>query len=97
MVLEPDPEVAVAYGIFSVRQAHNAGFSRAEVERRVRRGRWQRLGHGVLAEAQRQERGTDSLVLALLRAGPRSRLSPSLAPRTFTAGTTATGFPRRSS
>ena len=54
-MLEPDPELAVEYGIFSVRQAHAAGFGRAEVERLVRRGTWVRRGQGVLAIAFRSE------------------------------------------
>ena len=69
-MLEPDPELAVAYGIFSVRQARAAGYSRADIERQVRRGGWNRLERGVLLAAGRELRPGDDLVLALLRAGP---------------------------
>jgi hypothetical protein len=37
-VLEPDPELTVAYGIFSARQAAGAGYSRADIKRQLRRG-----------------------------------------------------------
>lgn len=70
--MEPDPELAVVYGIFAVRQARAAGFGRAEIERLVRRGTWMRCGGGVLAVAGREEKATDPLVHAALRAGPQA-------------------------
>lgn len=69
-MLEPDPELAVAYGIFSVRQARAAGYGRADVERHVRRGLWFRRGKGVLVASGRIVQRYDHLVLALLEAGP---------------------------
>lgn len=69
-VLEADPELAVEYGIFSVRQAKRAGHSEADIERNLRRGRWQRLARGVLAVAGRVEQASDAILISLLRAGP---------------------------
>ncbi len=68
-VLEPDPELAVAYGLFSVRQAAAAGYSGADIKRYLRRGRWTRLERGILLGAGRPLRPHDAVVLALLRAG----------------------------
>jgi hypothetical protein len=72
--VEPDPELAVAYGIFSVSQARAAGYSRADIERLIYRGHWVRCGQGVLAAAAREPLATDDVVLALLRAGPKAVL-----------------------
>ncbi len=69
-MLEPDPEIAVAYGLFSVRQARAAGYSRADIERMVRCGRWGRLERGILLAAGHERCPQDELLLALLRAGP---------------------------
>ncbi len=70
-MLEPDPELAVAYGLFSVRQARLAGHSRADIERLVRRGTWVRHDR-LLVVAGRQPQPTDVLVRAALRAGPQA-------------------------
>jgi hypothetical protein len=69
-VLEPDPELAVEYGLFSVSQARAAGHTHAAVKRQVRRGSWIRTGHNMLRVADRSERPADGMVLARLLAGP---------------------------
>jgi hypothetical protein len=69
-VLEPDPERAVDYGLFSVRQARAAGFSRADIERQVRRGVWNRRARGVLELTGRAAQPFDAVVCARLTAGP---------------------------
>jgi len=66
----PQPERAVSYGLFSVAQAREAGFSRAEVRRLVARGSWIKVDRGMLSVVGRQEQPTDALLLAALRAGP---------------------------
>jgi hypothetical protein len=71
-VLEADPELAVAYGLFSVRQARAAGHSRADIERQVRRGIWYRRARGVLERSGRAEQTHDHLLLAVLTAGPQA-------------------------
>jgi hypothetical protein len=58
-VLEPDPELTVAYGIFSARQAAGAGYSRADIKRQLRRGTWVRLDRGVFSVANRNARPSD--------------------------------------
>jgi Protein of unknown function (DUF559) len=68
-VLEPDPELAVEYGLFSVRQARAAGFNRADIERHVRRGSWNRRARGVLEVSGRAAEPHDELLLAVLAAG----------------------------
>jgi hypothetical protein len=68
-VLEPDPELAVDYGLFSVRQARAAGFSRADIERQVRRGSWNRRERGLLELSGRAAQPHDELLLAVLVAG----------------------------
>jgi hypothetical protein len=71
-VLEPDPELAVAYGLFSVSQARAAGYSRADIERQVRRGTWNRRKRGVLEASGRQWQTHDELLLAVLTGGPQA-------------------------
>jgi hypothetical protein len=71
-VLEPDPELAVAYGLFSVRQARAAGYSRADIERQVRRGTWNRRERGVLECSGRASHPHDHLLLAVLTTGPQA-------------------------
>ncbi len=71
-MLEPDPELAVAYGIFTVRQARAAGHSRADIERLVRTGTWRREGGGLLSVIGRPGQSTDELVRAALVAGPEA-------------------------
>ncbi|HEX4016622.1 MAG TPA: type IV toxin-antitoxin system AbiEi family antitoxin domain-containing protein [Frankiaceae bacterium] len=71
-MLEPDPEHAVAYGIFSVRQARSAGYSDARIRRNVERGRWQRSRRGVLEVVGREPQAGDPIVRELLTAGPRA-------------------------
>jgi hypothetical protein len=68
-VLEPDPELAVAYGIFSVRQALEAGFRRADIKRQLRAGRWIRLARGLLSVGCRSALATDNIVIDRLLAG----------------------------
>ena len=69
-MLTPDPELAVAYGLFSIQQARDAGIGRAELERGLRNGRWERAARGILVTAGRAARPGDDLVLASLKAGP---------------------------
>jgi hypothetical protein len=69
-MLTPDPELAVDYGLFSVAQAICAGFSRGEIARGVRRGRWDRPARGILRAVGRETRAGDDLLMAVLRAGP---------------------------
>lgn len=71
-VLEPDPELAVAYGLFSVQQARAAGYSRADIERQVRRGAWNRRARGVLECTGRQTQAFDHLLVAVLTGGPNA-------------------------
>jgi Protein of unknown function (DUF559) len=71
-VLEPDPELAVAYGIFSVRQARLAGYSEAQIRRNVVRGRWHRSSRGVLEVVGREPLNGDQIVRIVLGAGPRA-------------------------
>ncbi len=68
----PEPERAIAYGLFSVLQARAAGYSRAEVEKRRTRGQWVTVERGILLAAGRVPAQTDGVVLALLRAGPQA-------------------------
>ncbi|MDQ1671808.1 MAG: hypothetical protein QOC98_370 [Frankiaceae bacterium] len=65
-----DSSEAVEYGLFSRHQARQAGFPVEEIELRIRRGRWQRCGRGVLRVAERAEQPGDAVLLAVLRAGP---------------------------
>ena len=71
-MLEPDPELAVAYGLFSMRQARAAGHSRADIDRQVRRGTWNRRERGVLECAGRASQTHDRLLLAVLTTGPQA-------------------------
>jgi hypothetical protein len=71
-VLTPDPQLAVDYGLFSVSQALAAGISRREIDRGVRRGRWDRPERGMLRAACREARPGDDLLMAVLRAGPNA-------------------------
>jgi hypothetical protein len=71
-VLQPDPELAVAYGLFSVRQARAAGHTRADIERRIRRGTWNRRERGVLELSGRAQHPHDQLLLAVLNTGPQA-------------------------
>jgi uncharacterized protein DUF559/transcriptional regulator with AbiEi antitoxin domain of type IV toxin-antitoxin system len=64
------PEEAVEYGLFSWRQAREAGYRTAAIELRLRRGEWVRRGRGVLAAADHVEQPHDQLLLAVLRSGP---------------------------
>lgn len=67
-MLLPVPELAVEYGLFSRRQAREAGSSRADIERNLRTGRWERAGWGLLQVAGRSSRDGDDVVRALLNA-----------------------------
>ncbi len=69
-MLAPAPELALEYGLFSVRQARAAGFPRRDVERNLRIGRWERAGRGLLQTAGRTAREGDAIVRVLLQ-GPR--------------------------
>jgi hypothetical protein len=71
MALAPvDAAAALEYGLFSRHQARHAGYPVEEIERLIRRGRWQRCGRGVLRVAGRAEQPGDLILLAVLRAGP---------------------------
>lgn len=63
-------EEAVAYGLFSWRQAREAGYRTAAIELRIRRGEWLRRGRGVLVAADHIEQPEDRLLLAVLQCGP---------------------------
>ena len=69
-MLMPAPELALEYGLFSVRQAREAGVSRRDLERNLRAGRWVRTGRGLLQVASRPAREGDDIVRAYLQ-GPR--------------------------
>lgn len=57
------------YGLFSVRQARAGGHSRADIERLVRRGVWNRRERGILEVVGRETQVHDQLLLAVLTAG----------------------------
>jgi hypothetical protein len=63
-------EEAVEYGLFSWRQAREAGYTKAAIERRIRRGEWVRRGRGTLTAADHGEQPGDRLLRAVLQAGP---------------------------
>lgn len=69
-MLVPAPELALEYGLFSARQARDAGVGRPEMERNLRAGRWERTGRGLLQVASRPVREGDDIVRAYLE-GPR--------------------------
>jgi Protein of unknown function (DUF559) len=71
-VLEPDPELAVAYGIFSLRQARAAGYRDAAIRHNVDRGRWQKSSRGVLEVVGREPQAGDQIVREVLTAGRRA-------------------------
>jgi hypothetical protein len=71
-VLQPDPELAVAYGIFSVQQARSAGYADREIRRTVERGRWHRSGFGLLEVVGRESQSGDQLVRDVVTAGSRA-------------------------
>lgn len=79
----PNPELAVGYGIFSLKQASEAGFSRADVHRNLARDRWRQLERGILIASGRVERRTDKAVVAVLRAGPQAVASRTTAAQAF--------------
>jgi hypothetical protein len=62
--------VALEYGLFSLRQAKDAGLARREIDRRLRTGRWERSGRGLLQVAGRAPREGDEIVRAVLN-GPQ--------------------------
>jgi very-short-patch-repair endonuclease len=68
--VEADPELAVAYGLFSVAQARAAGHRDAEIRRLVSRGTWRRLSRGILTVEGRAEAAGGHLLIAVLQAGP---------------------------
>lgn len=67
---EIDPQEALAYGLFSRRQALAAGCSEREISRRLRRGEWTVVARGLLQLTGRLDRDGDVLLRAVLRAGP---------------------------
>lgn len=69
-VLAPDPEEALAYGLFARRQALAAGIPAKEIARRLRTGRWRRLEFGIYEDVGRAACEGDGTVRAFLRAGP---------------------------
>lgn len=80
---EPDPELAVAHGLFSSQQAVAAGHSHADITRQVRRGRWVRVRRGVLMAVGHEMSDSDAVLLALLEAGPSAVLMRRSAARLF--------------
>jgi hypothetical protein len=70
-----EPTAALEYGLFSRRQAREAGHSPEDIDRLVRRGRWRRCGRGVLRVADRADQPGDPILLAVLRAGPSAVVS----------------------
>jgi hypothetical protein len=70
-----DPEAAVAHGLFSTRQARDAGYTPAGIALRVRRGEWVRSGRRLLRTAGRTDEPGDVLLVAVLRAGPSAVVS----------------------
>ncbi len=65
-----EPGAALEYGLFSRHQAREAGYSVEEIERMIRRGRWERRERGVLQTTGRAAHAGDLVLLAVLRAGP---------------------------
>src|SRR3954462_425820 len=63
-------EEAVEYGLFSWRQAREAGYTTAAIELRLRRGEWVRRSRGILAAADHVEQPEDRLLFAVLASGP---------------------------
>jgi hypothetical protein len=80
---QPDPEIAVAHGLFSARQAVDAGYSHTDITRQVRRGRWVRVRRGVLMAVGHDMSGEDEVLLALLDAGPSAVLIRRSAARVY--------------
>ena len=76
-------EEAVEYGLFSWRQAREAGYRTAAIELCLRRGQWVRRGLGILAVADRVEQPHDRLLLAVLRCGPTAVASHLSAAATY--------------
>jgi hypothetical protein len=70
--VEPDPQAALAYGIFSRRQAREAGFSEAQIRAQVSRGHWVSSSRAVLEVVGRAPGGSDPLVRRVLDAGPQA-------------------------
>ena len=71
-MIEANPEAAVAFGLFSVRQAKEAGYREGEIRRWVTKGRWIPVGRGVLVEAGRDTRPEDRMVRDVLDGGPNA-------------------------
>jgi hypothetical protein len=71
-MIEVNPEAAVAFGLFSVRQAKAAGYRDGEIRRWVNKGRWIQAGRGLLLEAGRESRPEDQMVRDVLEGGPHA-------------------------
>jgi len=72
---QPDPDRAVAYGLFSLAQAQAAGHSSCDIRRQLRREHWRRVERGILCVNGREARPFDPVVCAALRAGPAAAAS----------------------
>ncbi len=82
-MIEVNPEAAVAFGLFSVRQAKAAGYGENEIRRWVRKGRWVQPGRGLLLAAGRESRPEDQTVRDVLEGGPHAVAGFSSAARAF--------------
>ena len=71
-MIEANPEDAVAFGLFSVRQAKAAGYRESEIRSWVSRGRWIQAGRGLLVEAGCESRPEDQVVRDVLEGGPHA-------------------------
>ena len=71
-MIEANPEEAVAFGLFSVRQAKDAGHSIADIRRWVSKGRWIQAGRGLLLEVGRDARPEDQIVRDVIDGGPNA-------------------------
>jgi hypothetical protein len=67
-----DPELALEHGLFSRRQAREAGNDERTIARRIRHGEWVVVRRGVLRVAARADQAGDALLGAALRAGPQA-------------------------
>ncbi len=71
----PDPDRALAYGLFSLAQARAGGHSSTDIRRHLERGRWRRVERGILCVSERESQPADAVVCAALRAGPAAAAS----------------------
>ncbi len=69
------PEEAVAYGLFSRRQALSAGYSESDVARLLRSGQWVPWARGLYRDINHCEQPEDRLLRATLLGGPMAAAS----------------------